>query len=61
MFDLFARAALRPLRDAADVLAGLTEGELRSRAAIRLGVDVVAGMALGDVLDYLLDEPNNDG
>ncbi len=60
MLDLIARAALKPLRDAADVLAGLTEGEIRSRAAIRLGADLVGGMALRDVVDYLLYEGNHD-
>ena len=61
MIDLIALAALRPLRDAADVLAGLTEGDLRARASIRLSADLVAGMVLGDVVDYLLAEPDNDG
>ena len=61
MLDLIARAALKPLREAADVLAGLTEGEIRSRAAIRLGADLVAGMALSDVVDYLIVEPDYDG
>ena len=60
MLDPIARAALKPLRDAAQVLDGLSDGELRSRAAIRLGADLVAGMALADVVDYLLYEGNHD-
>ncbi len=61
MLDLIARAALKPLRDAAEVLGGLSESDLRERAAIRLGADLVAGMSLGNVVDYLLAEPDNDG
>ncbi len=61
MLDLIARAALKPLRATAEVLDGLSEGELRARAAIRLGADLVAGMAFSDVVDYLIAEPDNDG
>ncbi len=51
---------INPLRDAIEALAGLSEGELRSRAAIRLGADLVAGMALDDVCDYLIADPDHD-
>lgn len=47
--------ALQPVRDGMDVLEGLTEGEIRAAAAVRLGADVVAGMALSEVVDYLLE------
>ena len=43
----------QPVRDGLSVLEGLTEGEIRERAALRLGADVVAGMALGEIIDYL--------
>jgi len=42
-----------PVVDTLDVLEGLTEGELRERAALRLGADVVAGMALSEILEAL--------
>jgi hypothetical protein len=45
-----------PLVDTLDVLEGLTEGEIRTKAALRLGADVVAGMALSEVVEYLCDE-----
>ena len=61
MISLVARAALTPLRDGAEVLDGLSDCELRERAAIRLGADLVAGMSLANVCDYLLEEPNHDG
>lgn len=47
--------AVSPVNDALDVLDGITEGELRTAAAARLGADVVAGMALSEVVDYLVD------
>lgn len=43
--------ALEPVRNAADVLEGLTEGEIRHVAALKLGADVVAGMALNEILE----------
>ncbi len=47
--------ALSPVRDGLDVLEGLTEGELRVYAAARLGADVVAGMAVSEIIDALVD------
>ena len=59
--DLF-RALLNRVREGGDVLDGGPVAELlRRRAAIRLGADLVAGMALCDVCDYLLADPENDG
>lgn len=46
----------QPIRDGIDVIDGLTEGEIRSRAAVRLGSDVVAGMALSEVIDVLKED-----
>ena len=46
------RITTQPLVDAVDVVDGLTEGELRTKAALRLGVDVVSGMALGELVEW---------
>ena len=43
----------QPLRDGIDILEGLSEGEIREKAILRLGADVVSGMALGEVISYL--------
>lgn len=42
----------QPLRDGLDVLDGLTEGELREKAALRLGADVVGAMALVELIEW---------
>lgn len=47
--------ATQPLRDGLTVIDGLTEGELRTKAALRLGADVVGGMALSEVIDWYND------
>ena len=46
----------QPIVDAADVLDGLTEGEIREKAVLRLGADVVGGMALGEIIEFLTEE-----
>lgn len=46
----------QPIRDGIEVFHGLTEGEIRMKATARLGADVVAGMAVGEIIDYLGDE-----
>ena len=43
----------QPVVDGLDVLNGLTEGELREKAALRLGADIVAGMALNELIEEL--------
>lgn len=48
--------ALQPVRDAVDVLDGLTEGEIRAKAIARLGADVVAGMALSELIEVLKND-----
>lgn len=48
-------AVTSPVRDAAEILEGLSEGELRTRAAARLGADVVAGMALSEIIEALTE------
>ena len=60
MFGKILDAALSPVRDAVDVLDGLSEGEIREKAIIRLGADVVAGMALSAVIAYLIGIGDNE-
>lgn len=45
-----------PVTSGLDLLDGLTEGEIRTKAALKLGVSVVAGMAIGEVVEYLSEE-----
>lgn len=56
MFGFIIDAALSPVRDTLDFLEGLTEGEIRLAAAARLGADVVAGMALSEIIEALSEE-----
>lgn len=42
----------QPLRDGIEVLEGLTEGELRAKAAARLGADAAGGMALNELIEW---------
>jgi len=56
LFDDIVDIATAPIRDGLDVLDGLTEGEIRVKAAARLGTDVVAGMALSEILEALDDD-----
>ena len=53
MIGKILNMALQPVRDVVDVLDGLSEGELREKAAVRLGAEVVSGMAIGAVISYL--------
>ena len=53
MFGSLIDVVTSPVVDALDVLQGLTEGEIRTKAAIRLGADVVAGMALSEVIEAM--------
>jgi len=46
------RTVTAPLRDTIEIVEGLTEGELRIKAAARLGADVASGMAVGELLDW---------
>lgn len=47
--------ASQPIVDGCDLIQGLTEGEFREQAAIRLGADVVAGMAISEIIEALGD------
>jgi len=44
--------ALQPVRDATDIVDGLLEGELRIKAAARLGADAAAGMTISELLEW---------
>lgn len=48
--------ALQPVVDAVDILDGVTEGEIREMAALRLGADVIAGLALSEVIEMMTDD-----
>lgn len=53
MFGTIINLITKPLEDAIEVFEGLTEGEIRTKAAIRLGTDIVAGMALSEVIEVM--------
>ena len=55
MFGFIIDTVTSPIVDTLDVLEGLTEGELRTRAALRLGADVVVGMSVSELLELLGD------
>lgn len=55
LINFAVKTATQPIRDGLDILDGLTEGELRVRAAARLGADVVAGMALSEIIEILTE------
>ena len=46
----------QPLRDGVSLFEGLSEGELRTEAAARLGADVAAGMAMSEIVQFLRGE-----
>ncbi len=56
LINFAVKTVTRPIVDGLDILEGLTEGEIREKAAIRLGADVVAGMAISEVVEYLSEE-----
>ena len=47
--------ATQPVADALNVIDGLSEGELRKKAAIRLGADIAAGMAVSELVEWYVD------
>lgn len=46
----------QPIVAGCDLLGGLTEGEFRYKAALRLGADVVAGIAISELMEAMEDE-----
>jgi len=58
IFDISRKvvdSALAPVRDGAEILEGLTEGELREKATARFGADVVVGLGAAELIDLLTD------
>ena len=53
MFGKIIDALTQPIVDAVDVVDGLTDGEIREKAALRLGADVISGMAIAEIIDLL--------
>jgi len=47
---------LQPVADGLDFLQGMSEGEFRANASLRLGADVVAGMALAELIEVMRDD-----
>lgn len=45
----------QPLRDVASVASGLSQGEIRAEAIVRLGADVALGMTTAEVLEWYND------
>ena len=52
------KAATQPIKDGVEILEGLSEGEIRQQAIARLGVDVVAGMGIAELIEFLKEEQN---
>ncbi len=46
------KVATQPIRDSLKIIDGLTEGELRTKATIRLGADIATGMALRELIEW---------
>lgn len=44
---------ISPLDDVIDILSGLSEGELREKAILRLGVDAVVGLGTSEIIELL--------
>lgn len=42
----------KPIQDAAEIIDGLSEGELREKAILSLGADVASGMALSELIEW---------
>lgn len=53
LINFALKAATQPARDGLDILDGLSEGEIRVKAAARLGADIVAGMALSEIIELI--------
>lgn len=44
-----------PLNDAIEILEGLTEGELRERAILRLGASAIVGLDTTEIIELLAE------
>ena len=46
----------QPLVDSIDIIDGLTEGELRYKAMLRLGTDVAVGLSVSELVELYESE-----
>lgn len=46
--------AMQPLNDGLEIFEGLSEGEIREKAAIRLGADTIVGMSIDQIITAYL-------
>lgn len=63
MFDLIEDimgVVLSPLDDAIEILNGLSEGELREKAILRLGVDAIVGLGTSEIIELLAESMVDD-
>ena len=51
---------LSPLGDAIEILEGLTEGELRERAILRLGASAIVGLDTSEIIELLAESMIDD-
>ena len=58
LLEKTVKATTQPIKDGVEILQGLSEGEIRQQAIARLGVDVVAGMGIAEIIELLKDEKN---
>lgn len=50
-----ATSPLRVVTNTIEVVDGLTEGELRTRAALSVGAEIAGGMAVEELVDWYLE------
>lgn len=63
MFDLIGDVigvVLSPLDDAIDILSGLSEGELREKAILRLGASAIIGLDTSEIIELLAETMIDD-
>ena len=63
MFNLIGDVVgiiLSPLDDAIEILSGLSEGELRERAILRLGADAIVGLGTSEIVELLAESMVED-
>jgi len=49
-----------PLTDAIEILSGLSEGELRERAILRLGASAIVGLDASEIIELLAESMIED-
>lgn len=56
LINFGVKLATQPIKDAITVIDGAVDGEIEEDAAIRLGLDIVGGMVLSEVVESILEE-----